>query len=320
MAVYTRLTKEEISDHLKNYQIGELVDFKEIVAGIDNSNFIIKTTQDSFILTIFEARIKSEELPFFINLKTHLAGKGICCPRPILNNDGQSIADLKGKKSSIVTFLSGAMLEPQEDGYYANITNKHCFEVGKVLAKLHQGALDFDMQRENDLNVHGFVPFFAKFEHLIDGYQSDLKQEIVDELVELKAKWQDDLPSAAVHADLFPDNVFFDEQNNLSGVIDFYFAAQDMFIYDFAIIVNAWCFDENNAFVQDKFDNMLQGYQENREFSDAEIGFLKTALRAASMRFLLTRLHDMFFTPEDSLVKVKDPQEYLQKLRYFRGE
>lgn len=320
MAVYTRLTKEEISNHLKNYNIGELVDFKEIVAGIDNSNFIITTTQDHFILTIFETRIKSDELPFFINLKTHLSSKGICCARPILNKDGQSIVDLKGKKSAIVTFLSGATLEPQANGYYANITHKHCFEVGKLLAKLHQGAFDFTMRRENDLNVHGFVKFFAKFEQLVDGYEAHLKQEILEELVELKVIWQDDLPSAAIHADLFPDNVFFDEQANVTGVIDFYFAANDLLIYDFAIIVNAWCFDEKNQFIQAKFDQMLQGYQQIRPFSKAELDFLDIALRAAAMRFLLTRLHDMFFTPKDSLVKIKNPQEYLQKLRYFRSK
>jgi homoserine kinase type II len=320
MAVYTRLTKEEIAKHLENYPIGELVDFKEIIDGIDNSNFIIDTEKGRYILTIFESRINKEELPFFINLKLHLANKGICCPRPILNNAGESISDLKGKKSSIVSFLSGATLKPQENGYYDSITPKHCFEIGKVLAKLHEAAADFEMQRKNEISVMGFRNLFSRFDQLIEDYQKGLRGEILEVLTFLEQNWKNDLPSAAVHADLFPDNVFFNPNGQLSGVIDFYFAANDALIYDFAITVNAWCFDENNVFQEEKFNQMMSGYNEVKSFSSKELEVLKIALLAASMRFLLTRLHDMFFTPKDSLVKVKNPQEYLGKLRYFKSQ
>lgn len=320
MAVYTRLTKDEIFEHLKNYDIGEFVDFKEIIAGIDNSNFILQTSKQKYILTIFESRIQKDELPFFINFKTHLAQKSICCPKPILNKFGEAIVDFKGKKSAIVTFLSGKTLEPENNGYYKNITPKHCFEVAKTLAKLHVASSDFLQKRENDLGVFGFEKLFNKFAHLVENYQKGLTKEITQNINLVTNDWNSNLPSSVCHLDLFPDNVFFDENSNLSGVIDFYFSANDLLIYDLAIIVNAWCFDENNNFDKEKFSQMLKGYQEVREFIRDEKEFLKTALISASLRFLLTRLHDMFFTPKDSIVNIKNPQEYLAKLRYFTKE
>ncbi len=315
MAVYTRLTKDEIAHHLQNYQIGSLVDFTEIMAGIDNSNFILKTTEGKFILTIFEARIDKEVLPFFIDLKLHLAKKGIHCPKPIPDSKGRTIVDLKNKKSVIVTFLSGKTLEPQEDGYYKTIATNHCFEVGKELAQMHVAAFDFTSSRLNELGVKGFRDLFNKFSNLID---ADLKNEIDANLTFLETRWNSDLPSAATHTDLFPDNVFFDENDKLSGVIDFYFAANDSLIYDFAVTANAWCFDENNDFIEEKFNKLLQGYEGIRKFSNEEKDFLNIALVGAAMRFLLTRLHDKIFTPKDSFVKIKNPQEYLEKLRFFK--
>lgn len=213
MAVYTRLTTAEIENHLLHYNLGKLTYFKEIIAGIDNSNFILDTEKGRYILTIFESRIDKSELPFFINFKLHLAEKGICCPRPILDNQGSSIIDLKGKKSSIVSFLSGETLQPQEDGYYSNITSNHCFEVGKALAQLQEAALDFKMQRQNELGVNGFRSLFSKFEHLVEDYQKNLRGEILDALDFLEKNWQNNLPMAAVHGDLFPDNVFFKYEN-----------------------------------------------------------------------------------------------------------
>ncbi len=320
MAVYTRLIHQEIQDHLKNYSLGNLLEFKEILDGIDNSNFIIKTSEGQFILTIFESRIDKNQLPFFINFKLHLASKGIFCPKPILDNSGLAIVNLKGKKSTIVSFLNGATLKPRLDGYYESITKDHCFEVGKQLAKMHEAALDFSMSRKNELGVDGFRFLFSKFEHLLDDYQKDLRIEILNNLDFIEKSWKLDLPSAAVHIDLFPDNVFFDEKQKLSGVIDFYFAANDMLIYDFAVTANAWCFDANNNFEKDKFEQLFYGYELVRKFLPAEKEFLKIALVAASMRFLLTRINDMFFTPKDSLVKIKNPQEYLQKLRFFKSQ
>jgi len=305
MAVYTKVTREEITSHLRKYSIGELVDFKEILEGIDNSNFILETNQGKFILTIFESRLAKNDLPFFINLKLHLAENEISCPRPILSNKGSVLVDLKEKKSAIVTFLSGKAVE--------KITTNSCFEVGKILAKLHLAAADFSMSRKNDLGIFSLRPLFSKFESLLDDYQKDLREEILDNLDFLEKCWRLDLPSAPVHLDLFFDNVFFDEDEKVSGIIDFYFAANDALIYDFAIVVTAWVDGE------EKFAALFQGYETVRKFSEEEKDFLKIALVGAAMRFLLTRLHDMFFTPKDSFVTVKDPQEYLEKLRFFKS-
>lgn len=328
MAVYTKLTQQDIESHLENYDIGNLVEYKEILAGIDNSNFIIKTDRANFILTIFEARIDPKDLPYFIGLKLHLAQHNICCPEPMRTNSGEVIAKLKGKNSAIVSFLQGAMLETRKDGYYDTITANHCFEVGAVTAKMQLAAQDFALKRYNDLSCLDFAKFLAKFSDFMlqdkdfrfpftkgEG-EGSLLAEIKAVLSSLEANWRQDLTSGPCHLDLFPDNVFFNGEK-LSGVIDFYFAANDLFIYDFAVIVNAWCFDEDNNFDFEKLRAMKAGYQQYRKFTDQEGSFLKIALTAASLRFLLTRLHDMFMTPEDSFVTVKDPREYLEKMRFF---
>jgi homoserine kinase type II len=320
MAVHTRVEKVQIEAHLKNYQIGALVDFQGIVEGIDNSNFILKTTQGKFIFTIFESRIKKNELPFFINFTAHLAKNGIPCPAPILDNAGCALVPFAEKISVIVSFLSGSTLQPMADGYYNNIAPSHCFEVGKTLAKMHLATKDFSMLRKNDLSIDGFESLFSKFEGRLENYQKNLLEEISENLAFLKSCWRHDLPSLPAHLDLFPDNVFFDESGKISGVIDFYFAACDLAIYDFAIVVNAWCFDEKNNFLEKNFSELLRGYEEQKTFSIDEKKFLKIALVGAAMRFTLTRLHDMFFTPKDSLIKIKNPEEYLAKLRFFRGK
>ena len=316
MAIYTKLTRQEIEDHLTNYKLGTLTNFKEIIEGIDNTNLLIETTQGRFILTIFESRIDKNSLPFFINFKIHLAQKGICCPIPIVANSGASIVDLKGKKSTIVTFLNGTSLKAREDGYYDNITPNHCYEIGKVLARLHLATADFNMSRENELNPLVLRNLFNKIQYL----HRNLRAEILGNLDFLEKNWQLNLPSGASHLDLFPDNVFFDQEGKMSGVIDFYFAANDLLIYDFAIAVNAWCFDERNNFDQQKFDEILRGYEEIRKFSAEEKEFLKIALVGAAMRFLLTRLHDMFAVSTETLVKIKNPKEYLAKLRFFKSK
>jgi homoserine kinase type II len=184
-------------------------------------------------------------------------------------------------------------------------------------ALLHSAVLDFEEVRKNDLGILGWRNLFNKITDKIENYQPGLKQEIESYIDFLENNWQNKHQSGAVHIDLFPDNVFFDKQNNLSGIIDFYFAASDLFIYDLAININAWCFDKNNQFSQEKYNIMLAEYQKIRKISQEELEFLKIALIGASIRFLLTRLNDLFFTPKDSLVKVKDPQEYLEKIRFF---
>jgi len=321
MAVYTKITTSQLQQHLKNYELGELLKITEIVDGIDNSNFIIHTTQNKFILTIFEKRINPADLPFFINLKEHLAQKKISCPKPIANKNNEFITKFLNKNSVIVSFLNGKTLQPNDQGYYLNITTKHCQQVGQTLAKMHLAVSDFKGYRNNDLSINNFQNLFAKFANKLEQYQRGLNEEIADGIAVLNSLWQNhhpmQMPKNAVHLDLFADNVFFDDQQNLTGVIDFYFAGVDLLIYDLAITINAWCFDETK-FNYEKYTNMLDSYQNIREINNTEKNFLEIALATASMRFLLTRLHDMFFTDKNSLVKIKDPQEYLQKFRYFK--
>ncbi len=320
MAVYTKVSSAEITQHLKDYNLGELVAMHEIIDGIDNSNFILETQKGKFILTIFESRINKNDLPFFVNFKLHLSQKGIYCPAPILDNQGLAITEIKNKKSLIVTFLNGTSLKPRQDGYYETITPQHCFEVGKISAQLHVAAQDFKVARDNDLGAAHFAKLFNKFAHLLDDYQKDLRAEIEQNIAFINKNWRVDLPSCVAHLDLFPDNVFFDQFGKASGVIDFYFSARELMIYDLAIAVNAWCFDHENNFSEEKFREMIRGYESIRQLSAAEKDFLAIALFAAAMRFLLTRLHDMFFTAKDSFVKIKNPQEYLAKSRFFRAK
>ena len=256
MAVYTNLSKLDLDHHLQNYNIGKLINFKGIVAGIDNSNFIIESDLDKFILTIFESRINQQHLPFFIELTKHLSNHEICCPKPIFNKNSQFLTKIKNKTSVIVTFLKGKTLEPNENGFYSNINKYHCFEIGKIAAKMHLATADFQMTRENDLGVKQFLTFFNKFSDLVDDYKSGLKKEIIQTIEFINSKWDNSLPSGVIHSDLFPDNVFFNDEDltKVSGVIDFYFAANDLYIYDFACIVNAWCFSGENNFIKENFD------------------------------------------------------------------
>jgi len=312
MAVHTKISTAELDLHLQNYSIGNLLDFSEILQGIDNSNFIIKTTSGKYIFTIFESRINPQELPFFLNLKQHLASKNIICPKPILNNFKQNITYLNNKPTAIVSFLDGKTLNPDADGYYSNITENHCQQVGQTLAKMHLATLDFTEQRKNDLSPTNFANFFSKFSAKV----VDSANFIWQVLDFLQQNWQENLPNMACHLDLFPDNVFFDEQQNLSGIIDFYFAGNDLAVYDFAIVCNAWCFDKT-TFNQQKYQALLAGYQQIKPFSQAELDFLPIAKIGASCRFYLTRLHDKIFANQNSLVNIKDPAEYLAKLQHF---
>lgn len=313
MAVYTKVSDEKLKDHLRKYSIGEAISFKGIEGGIDNSNFVLQTDRGKFVLTIFEGRIKSEDLPYFINLKAHFSSKGICCPAPILGGDGSVIVDILGKKSVIASFLEGSFVD--------QITENHCFEVGKTLARLHLAAQGFLGFRKNDLGFDGWNSLFGKFEHLINDYKSGLKEELLNHLQILSNQYQKlsklDLPSAACHLDLFPDNVFFDSKGNLNGVIDFYFAANDYLIYDLAIAITAWCFDEKNIFNEAFYLKMIEGYEAIRALESKERSVINIMLMGSSMRFLLTRLNDMFFTPKDSLVSIKDPMIYLERMRFF---
>lgn len=315
MAVYTHLPTEEISALLSRYDAGQLKRAHGIAEGVENSNYRLETTQDQFILTIFEQRVDTEVLPFYLGLMKHLAGKGIACPQPVADTSGEVIQTVAaGKKAAMVTFLPGRAVTAPE------ASAEQLAQVGRLNAQLHLAAEDFPLKRVNDLSLAGWRRLYEKTAGRAAEVEPTLTALIGEELHHLMQAWPVAvLPSGAVHADLFPDNIFFDGES-LSGVIDFYFACNDAFAYDLAITINAWCFDASHRYDKASAQALLAGYQSVRRLSDAEQEHLPTLLRGAALRFLLTRLYDWLFPVEGAIVTAKDPLEYLARLRRFQTE
>ncbi|MCA0248050.1 MAG: homoserine kinase [Proteobacteria bacterium] len=307
MAVYTEVGDTELEAFLAEYDIGEADALKGVAEGVENSNYLLTTSKGQYFLTLYEKRVDPKDLPFFLGLMDHLSARGINCPQPIHGRDGNAVRTLAGKPAAITTFLHG--LSPRR------ITVAHCGPVGEALAGLHLAGKDFALKRPNALSVAGWRPLFEGSRHHID---DSLAHELQAELDFLEANWPKDLPSGVIHADLFNDNVFF-LHDKLSGLIDFYFACNDLLAYDVAICLNAWCFEADNAFNATKARNLLQGYDKVRRLTDEERRALPLLARGSALRFLLTRLYDWVHTPPNALVKRKDPQEYLAKLRFHRS-
>ena len=312
MAVYTEVSDTELEAFLADYDIGQADSFKGIAEGVENSNYLLTTTGGSkgggqFMVTLYEKRVDPKDLPFFLGLMDHLADRGIVCPRPIHGRDGKALRTLAGKPAAITSFLHGM--------WPRRMTVAHCGPVGEALAGLHLAGLDFKIRRPNALSVAGWRPLWEGSRRHID---AALDRELQGEIEFFEANWPKELPAGVIHADLFNDNVFFLNEK-LSGLIDFYFACNDLLAYDVAICLNAWCFEIDNSFNATKARALLQGYEMVRKLEDAERKALPLLARGSALRFALTRLYDWVHTPADALVKRKDPQEYLAKLRFHRG-
>ena len=309
MAVYTDISEVELAAFLENYEIGELLSYKGIAEGVENSNFLIHASSGSYILTLYEKRVNRDDLPFFLGLMQHLSEKGISCPLPVKRRDGTAIGELAGRPAAIVTFLEGMwMRRPTVD---------HCREVGKALASFHLAGRDFALRRPNALSLSGWRPLWEKARDRADEVEAGLAAEVEADLAFLEENWPVGLPEGVIHADLFPDNVFF-LGKRLSGLIDFYFACTDIVAYDVAICLNAWCFEKDNSFNLTKGMALLGGYTSVRSLSQAEAAALPVLSRGAALRFMLTRLYDWLNTPAGSLVVKKDPLEYLRRMRFHR--
>jgi homoserine kinase type II len=309
MAVYTEISDEELQVFLRHYDLGEVTSVKGIAEGVENSNYLLRTTVGSYIMTLYEKRVRPEDLPFFLGLLDHLAGRGIRCPTPVRGRDGEALRELCGRPAVIVTFLDG--LWPRR------ILPRHCQELGQAMAEMHLAGMDFPLRRENDLSVAGWRHLFDACRPRAHEVREGLAEELAEELAHLELAWPDDLPAGVIHADLFPDNVFF-LADRLSGLIDFYFACNDFFAYDLAICLNAWCFEPDRAFNITKARLMLQAYRRVRPLSEAELEALPLLARGGALRFLLTRLYDLLNHPEGALVEPKDPLEYWHKLRFHQ--
>ncbi|MDF1791938.1 MAG: homoserine kinase [Thalassobaculaceae bacterium] len=310
MAVYTQISDEEMEAFLGEYDIGALVSFSGIAEGVENSNFLVRTTADTFILTIYEKRVNPDDLPFFIELMRHLARKGLNVPSPVPGRDGGTLRELNGRPAAIVTFVEGV--------WRRRIQPSCCRELGAGMAAMHVAGLDYGRVRENNLSVAGWRPLFDSCELASREIYHAMHNQLNMELRHLEAHWPQGLPAGTIHADLFPDNVFF-LGDKLSGFIDFYFACTDLLAYDLGICINAWCFEKDGSFNVTKAQNLISGYESVRPLTAAERGALPILARGAAIRFLLTRLYDWLNHPEGALVKPKDPMEYHQKLRFHQA-
>ncbi len=310
MAVYTEVSDEQLEAFVAQYDIGAVVSCKGIAEGVENSNYLLQTDRGSFILTLYEKRVAAADLPFFLGLMDHLAAQGIACPTPIHGRDGDALRRLCRRPAAIVSFLHGV--------WHRRVTPQHCQLLGEAMAGLHLAGVSFVMTRPNNLSVSGWRPLYRSCAGDADRAQPGLAQDLAAELDELERGWPEDLPKGIIHADLFPDNVFF-LGDRISGIIDFYFACNDFFAYDLAVCLNAWCFEGDGSFNVTKARLMLAAYQRVRPLSAAEFEALPMLARGAAMRFLLTRLYDWLTHPEGALVRPKDPLEYLHKLRFHRS-
>ncbi|WOH81024.1 homoserine kinase [Bradyrhizobium sp. BEA-2-5] len=310
MAVYTDVAADELADFLKQYDLGELLSYKGIAEGVENSNFLLHTSKGSFILTLYEKRVAKNDLPFFLALMTHLAEHGVSCPQPARNRKGEVTSRLAGRPAAIINFLEGVW--PRRP----NVA--HCSGVGEALAKMHVAGRDFPLVRNNPLSVAGWRPLFDLAAARADSVQPGLHDFIARELDHLEAAWPTNLPEGVIHADLFNDNVFF-LGDKLSGIIDFTFACNDMLAYDVAICLNAWCFEPDHSFNVTKARAFLNAYGRVRKLSETEEAALPLLARGAAIRFLLTRLVDWLNVPPGALVRPKDPLEYFRKLRFHQS-
>ncbi|MBB4285429.1 homoserine kinase [Roseospira goensis] len=310
MAVYTEVSDDALDAFLEQYRVGRALSCKGIAEGVENSNYLVQTETGPLILTLYEKRVDPGDLPFFLGLMDHLAARGIPCPTPVRGRDGETLRLLAGRPAALVSFLSGM--------WPRHITPHHCDRLGTALARLHAAGRDFPMTRRNGLGLPDWRPLFDRCADHADEVHPGLAAELDRDLADLEAGWPVGLPTGVIHADLFPDNVFF-LRDEISGLIDFYFACTDFLAYDVAVCLNAWCFERPGELNVTKARRLLDRYRATRPVTDAEVAALPVLAQGAAIRFLLTRLYDWVNTPPGALVKPKDPLEYLHILRFHRG-
>ena len=307
MAVYTKISKNDISIINKKFNIENFNSFKGIKKGIENTNYLLKSKNSKFILTIFEKRVLKKEIPFFINLMDRLSSLGVNCPRPLKNKNGKFLINIQNKTACIVSFLKGKDKK--------NLTPKNCYEVGRLIAQIHMYTKKMRLYRVNSMGIKKLKPLVKKIKFKSREF-NNLERFLHINLKYINKKWPKNLPSGIIHGDLFIDNIFF-KDDKLSGIIDFYFAANDYFMYEIAICVNALCFDQINSkfyLNKKKVKNLIKGYEKIKKLSSEEKNSLNILCRGAALRYFLTRLYDYTNTPKTALIKIKNPREYYQKL------
>ena len=313
MAVYTEVSPEALDAFLAEYDIGAAVALRGIAEGVENSNFLLDTATGRYVLTLYEKRVNPAELPWFLGLMRHLAARGVACPQPVPARDGEALRVLAGRPAAICTFLQGhGLREPSV---------AQCAALGGALAGLHAAGRGFAAERPNSLGPAAWAPLLDGCREGGDTVHPGLCDELEARLARILRDWPAPgaLPRGQIHADLFPDNAFF-QGDSLTGMIDFYFACTDLLAYDLAICLNAWCFGPDLRLDPARAAAMTAAYEAARPLSPAERAALPVLCAGAAMRFLLTRLYDWTHTPPGALVTRKDPLEYLARLRHFDTE
>ena len=313
MAVYTPVSEKDLIAFLESYDIGSLISFKGIEAGVSNTNYHIFTDRDRFILTLFEPhRVLAKDIPFFMDYSIHLEKCGIPCPATLVRKDGNMISSLCDRPAAIFSFLEG------ESATAATLTPDFCKEAGQSLAQMHVAATTFDQSNPNNYGLPRWRDWVFQMGRSMNKISDGLYLSAAAELSWIEENWPDNLPEGSIHADFFPDNVFFKDAC-VSGVIDFHFVCTDIFAYDLAIAVNAWGFDATNTFVPERFDAMMAGYESVRPLSQDERKAFPVLLRASSLRFLLSRCEEMLKWNPDDFMKPHDPMVFAKRVEFFRG-
>ena len=313
MAVYTKLTEKKLKEFFLKYNLGKLINYKGIKEGIENTNYYIQTEKGKFILTLYEKRVEEKDLPFFISLMRNLYDKNFPSPEPIINKNGNYISEISGKKAAVISFIDGSakkILNPDD-----------CFEVGVNTAKLHVITKDLKGKRENKLSINSWRKIYNKVKKDCSVIHPNLTNTIEKNLNYIEKNWPKNIPSGIIHADLFPDNIFF-KNNKVSGIIDYYFSCFDFYAFEIAICLNALCFEgknQNLSFNVTKAKKFVDGYSSIRQLNEVEKNALKILCQGAAIRFLLTRVFDYLNLTEGAIVKIKDPVEYLKRLEFHDG-
>ena len=313
MAVYTKINNRDLLSLSDSYKLGKITKLKGIKKGIENTNYLLRTNKNKFILTIFERRVKKKDLPFFMSLMEKLNQKKIICPKPLKNNKGEHLSKVRNKPASIVTFLSGSDK--------TNLNYKNCFDIGKNIAKFHKATSMIKLYRENSMSVKKLGGLLKSIKFKSSRMSSKLEPTLNECLKDIKGQWPKKLPDGIIHGDLFIDNIFFNK-NKFSGFIDFYFSSNDYLMYEIAICINALCFDKKRNYFKmnyKKVKNLIDGYETLRPFTKKEKDALNILCRGAALRYLLTRIYDYFNTPKTALIQIKDPNEYFQKLIFHNN-
>ena len=310
MAVYTKLTESNLKEFFQKYNLGNILNYKGIQEGIENTNYSIKTDKGKYILTVYEKRVEQKDLPFFMSLMKNLFDANFPSPEPIINRNGNYITEISGKKAAVVSFLNGVAKK--------NLSPEDCQAVGIQAAKLHEITKNLNGKRENKLSINSWRKIYENVKKDCSKIHPDLIETVEKNLNEIEKNWPNKIPSGIIHADLFSDNIFF-KGNKLTGIIDFYFSCNDFYAFEIAICLNALCFEgkkENLSFNVTKAKKFIDGYSSIRKLSDEEKKSLKILCQGAALRFLLTRVFDYLNLTEGALVKIKDPIEYLKRLEF----